>query len=157
MIFTKNARYSAKIAPHVLILAEYRTCFHGLIDWRIATGLHFIQRNTRTVPKLCANESVEMRLLLKTENSNLILRRVNLRRNLRWDSGISVSSSMQYPSECCPFIKTFSYICKSGGFSVWYYILWKCFFRKSSNENVEVFLIRRMARNDTHFRVGTWG
>ena len=70
----------------------------------------------RTVPKLCANESVKTRLLLKTENSNLILRRVSLRRNLRWDSGISVSSSMQYPSECCPFIKTFSYICKSGGF-----------------------------------------
>ena len=28
-------------------------------------------------------------------------------------------------------------------------------FRKSSNENVEVFLIRRTARNNTHFRVGT--
>ena len=27
------------------------------------------------------------------------------------DSEISISSSMQYPSECCPFIKTFSYIC----------------------------------------------
>ena len=59
------------------------------------------------------------------------------------------------PSECCPFIKTFSYICKSGGFKPSDITYCESVFRKSLTENVVVFMIRRMARNNTHFRVGT--
>ena len=44
----------------------------------------------------------------------------------------------QYPCECCPFIKTFSYICRSGGLRRPALHIVKVFFRKSSTENVVV-------------------
>ena len=34
----------------------------------------------------------------------------------QWGGVRLVSYSCNTPSECCPFIKTFSYICRSGGF-----------------------------------------
>ena len=57
----------------------------------------------------------------------------------------------QYPCECCPFIKTFSYICKVLRFLPSDITCCESVFRKSFNENVEVFFVRRMARNNTHF------
>ena len=63
----------------------------------------------------------------------------------------------QYPCECCPFIKTFSYICEVVQF--WLHNITYCesVFRKSFVENVEVFLIIRAERNNTHFRIDTCG
>ena len=61
------------------------------------------------------------------------------------------------PSECCPFIKTFFYICKSGGFKPSDITYCESVFRKSFSENVEVFLIIRAERNNTHFRIDTCG
>ena len=60
-------------------------------------------------------------------------------------------------SECCPFIKTFSYICKVSRFYRLTLHIVKVFFRKSFVENVEVFLIIRAERNNTHFRIDTCG
>ena len=59
------------------------------------------------------------------------------------------------PSECCPFIKNFSYICKSDGFMPSDITYCESVFRKSFVENVEVFLIIRTERNNTHFRIDT--
>ena len=61
------------------------------------------------------------------------------------------------PSECCPFIKTFSYICKSGGFKPSDITYCESVFRKSANENVEVFSTGWTIRNNTHFRIDTCG
>jgi hypothetical protein len=46
----------------------------------------------------------------------------------------------QYPCECCPFIKTFSYICRVTRFCRMTLHIVKVFFRKSLIENVVVFL-----------------
>ena len=45
----------------------------------------------------------------------------------------------QYPCECCPFVKTFSYICRVTRFCRLTLHIVKVFFRKSLNENVVVF------------------
>ena len=67
------------------------------------------------------------------------------------------NSSLQYPSECCPFIKTFSYICRVRPFLPSDITYCESVFRKSFVENVEVFLIIRAERNNTHFRIDTCG
>ena len=61
------------------------------------------------------------------------------------------------PSECCPFIKTFSYICRVRRFLPSDITYCESVFRKSLSENVEVFLIRRAIRNNTHFRIDPCG
>ena len=61
------------------------------------------------------------------------------------------------PSECCPFIKTFSYICRVRRFLPSDITYCESVFRKSFSENVEVFLIIRAERNNTHFRIDTCG
>ena len=70
---------------------------------------------------------------------------------------IKHSSLLQYPSECCPFIKTFSYICRVLRFLPSDITYCESVFRKSFSENVEVFLIIRAERNNTHFRIDTCG
>ena len=63
--------------------------------------------------------------------------------------------SVQYPCECCPFRKN-PYICiVKRLWSLMLHIV-KVFFRKSFNENVEVFFVRRMARSNTHFVWYLW-
>ena len=47
---------------------------------------------------------------------------------------------MQYPCECCPFVKTFSYICGVMRFLPSDITYCESVFRKSFIENVEVFL-----------------
>ena len=49
----------------------------------------------------------------------------------------------QYPCECCPFVKTFSYICRVTRFCRLTLHIVKVFFRKSLNENVVVFNAKR--------------
>ena len=64
---------------------------------------------------------------------------------------------MQYPCECCPFIKTFSYICRVLRFLPSDITYCESVFRKSANENVEVFSTGWTIRNNTHFRIDTCG
>ena len=72
--------------------------------------------------------------------------------------GISLYYSLlQYPCECCPFIKTFSYICRVMRFCRFDITYCESVFRKSANENVEVFSTGWTIRNNTHFRIDTCG
>ena len=62
----------------------------------------------------------------------------------------------QYPGECCPFEKLFRHLsCQAVMPSDITYC--ESVFRKSLSENVEVFLIRRAIRNNTHFRIDNCG
>ena len=61
------------------------------------------------------------------------------------------NSSLQYPSECCPFIKTFFYICESGGFMPSDITYCESVFRRSFIENVEVFFAIRTIRTTLTF------
>ena len=67
------------------------------------------------------------------------------------------NSSLQYPSECCPFIKNFFLYLWVRRFLPSDITYCESVFRKSLSENVEVFLIRRAIRNNTHFRIDTCG
>ena len=64
---------------------------------------------------------------------------------------------LQYPGECCPFIKTFSYICGVIGLCPLDITYCESVFRRSLLENVEVFKTSRTIRNNTHFRIDTCG
>ena len=75
----------------------------------------------------------------------------------QWRGVRLVSYSCNTPSECCPFIKTFSYICRVRRFLPSDITYCESVFRKSFVENVEVFLIIRAERNNTHFRIDTCG
>ena len=61
------------------------------------------------------------------------------------------NSPLQYPSECCPFIQTFSYICGSGGFTPSDITYCESVFRKSLLENAEVFFAIRARRTTLTF------
>ena len=65
--------------------------------------------------------------------------------------------TLQYPGECCPFLINFSYICGVERLSRLTLHICESVFRKSLSENVEVFIIRRAIRNNTHFRIDTCG
>ena len=75
----------------------------------------------------------------------------------QWRGVRLVSYFCNTPSECCPFIKTFSYICRVRRFLPSDITYCESVFRKSFSENVEVFLIIRAERNNTHFRIDTCG
>ena len=65
--------------------------------------------------------------------------------------------SLQYPfRECCPF-KNNAYFCRVNRLSRLGITYCESVFRKSFVENVEVFLIIRAERNNTHFRIDTCG
>ena len=72
-------------------------------------------------------------------------------------AGRLLSYHLQYPGECCPLIKTFSYICVVIRLLLSDITYCESVFRKSFVENVEVFLIIRTERNNTHFRIDTCG
>ena len=55
---------------------------------RISTVWRCARRNTRTVPRLYAKESVKTRLSFMKEKSSPVLKRVSLKRTRRWDSEI---------------------------------------------------------------------
>ena len=65
--------------------------------------------------------------------------------------------TLQYPGECCPFLINFSYICGVERLSRLTLAICESVFRKSFSENVEVFLGRRIRRNNTHFRIDPCG
>ena len=68
-----------------------------------------------------------------------------------------ISYLLQYPCECCPFLKTFSCICGVIRFLPSGITYCESVFRKSYTENVEVFKTSRTMRNNTHFRIDTCG
>ena len=55
---------------------------------------------------------------------------------------------LQYPCECCPFLKNFSYICRVKRLSRPTLHICESVFRKSLHENVEVFLAK--GRTEQH-------
>ena len=67
------------------------------------------------------------------------------------------NSSLQYPQCVLSVYKTFSYICRVWRFLPSDITYCESVFRKSFSENVEVFLIIRAERNNTHFRIDTCG
>ena len=69
------------------------------------------------------------------------------RKVLKWNCN-SISSSLQYPCECCPFLKNFSYICRVKRLSRPTLHICESVFRKSLHENVEVFLAK--GRTEQH-------